>query len=435
MQEARVRERCRPDDGGLGLFNKGENQHMAKRSRPLVAIDIGTTKITALAAEQENGEICVTGIGSYPSHGVKKGLIINMDSTVDAIRRAVEGAVVMSDIDEHNVRIGIAGSHLQGFQSSGAIPLSTREVRKFDVQSVLEAAKAIVIPTEREVIQIISQEYRVDDQDDIVDPLGMAGVRLESRVYIITGAISVARNIVKCMNRSGLKVIDMVPHHVASAEAVLTPDEKELGCAVLDIGGGTTDIAIFSRGMLRYCSTLPIGGNQITSDIAIGLRTPISQAEIIKKNFGHAVFSSDYPEHSITVASIGSGDERCISAGTLSRIIGARVEETLQIVRRELVQSGMIEHLAAGVVLTGGSSQLKGLSNMAEKILGLAIRTGFPHDIKGISDINCPECATAVGLLKTASTQPVVTVPVANRNARNTWGLGERMKHWFVEAF
>jgi len=408
---------------------------MAKRNRPLVAIDIGTTKITALAAEQENGEITVTGLSSHPSRGVKKGLIINMDSTVDAIRRAVEDVEIMSDIDVHNVRIGIAGSHLQGFQSSGAIPLSTREVRKIDVDTVLEAAKAIVIPTEREVIQIVSQEYRVNDQDDIADPLGMAGVRLESRVYIITGAISVAQNVVKCMNRSGLKVVEMVPHHLASAEAVLTADEKELGSAVLDIGGGTIDLAVFCHGSLRYCSTLPIGGNQITSDIAIGLRTPLSQAESIKKDFGHAVFPSDYPEHSITVASIGSEDERSISAGTLSRIIGARVEETLQIVRRELVQCGMIEHLAAGVILTGGSSRLEGLRSMAEHILGLPVRSGLPHNVNGITDIKDPQFATAVGLIKTASSQPVVSVSAANRNARHTWDLGERMKHWLAEAF
>jgi cell division protein FtsA len=408
---------------------------MAKRSRPLVAIDIGTTKITALAAVQNDDEITVTGFSSQPSHGVKKGLIINMDSTVDAIRRAVEDVEVMADIDVHNVRIGIAGSHLQGFQSSGAIPLSTREVRKTDIDAVLEAAKAIVIPTEREVIQIISQEYRVNDQDDIADPLGMAGVRLESRVYIITGAISAAQNVVRCMNRSGLKVIDMVPHHLASAEAVLTADEKELGCAVLDIGGGTTDLAVFCRGSLRYCSTLPIGGNQITSDIAIGLRTPLSQAETIKKDFGHALFSSEYPEHSITVASIGSEDERSISAGTLSRIIGARVEETLQIVRRELAQSGMIDHLAAGVVLTGGSARLEGLRNMAEQILGLPVRSGMPYNVNGIPDIKDPQFATAVGLIKTASSQPVISAPAVNRNARHTWNLGERMKHWLAEAF
>jgi cell division protein FtsA len=408
---------------------------MAKRSRPLVAIDIGTTKVTALAAEQEDGEITVTGIGSYPSHGIKKGLIINMDSTVDAIRRAVEEVEVMSDIDAVSVRIGIAGSHLQGFQSSGAIPLSTREVRKIDVDGVLEAARSIVIPTEREVIQIISQEYRVDDQDDIADPLGMAGVRLESRVYIITGAVSAARNIVRCMNRSGLKVADMVPHHLASAEAVLTSDEKELGCAVIDIGGGTTDIAVFCRGSLRFCSTLPIGGSQVTSDIAIGLRTPIAQAEIIKKEFGHAVFAADYPEHSITVSSIGSDDTRLISAGTLSRIVGARAEETLQLVRRELVQSGMLAYLAAGVVLTGGGSQLGGLCDMTGKILGVPVRTGLPQGIGGIEDVRQPQFATTVGLLKTALSRPAVSVPAANRNARSTWKLGERMKHWIAEAF
>lgn len=408
---------------------------MARRSRPLVAIDIGTTKITALAAEQENGEIIVTGFSSHPSHGVKKGLIINMDSTVDAIRRVVEDIEIMTDVEVGTVRIGIAGSHLQGFQSSGAIPLSTREVRKIDVHSVLEAARSIVIPTEREVIQIISQEYRVDDQDDIIDPLGMAGVRLESRVYIITGAISAARNIVKCMNRSGLKVVDMVPHHIASAEAVLTGDEKELGCAVFDIGGGTTDIAVFCRGSLRYCATLPIGGNQITSDIAIGLRTPLSQAEIIKKDFGHAVFPTHYPEHAITVPGIGTDDERSISAGTLCRIIGARTEETLQLARRELIHCGMLEYLASGVVLTGGSAQLGGLAQMAEQILGLPVRIGVPQDVSGITDIRYPQFATAVGLLKTASSQPVVSAQAANRNARSTWKLGERVKHWFAEAF
>jgi len=408
---------------------------MAKRSRPLVAIDVGTTKITALAAEQENGEIIITGFGVQPSHGVKKGLVINMDSTVDAIRRAVEDAEIMSDIDATSVRIGIAGSHLQGFQSSGAIPLSTREVRKMDVHSVLEAAKAIVIPTEREVIQIISQEYRVDDQDDIADPLGMSGVRLESRVYIITGAVSVARNVVKCINRSGLKVSDMVPHHLASAEAVLTGDEKELGCAVVDMGGGTTDIAVFVRGSLRYCGTLPIGGNQITSDIAIGLRTPISQAEIIKKDFGHASFPADYPEHSIAVPGIGGDGERSISAGTLFRIIGARTEETLQLARRELIQSGMLEYLAAGVVLTGGSAQLEGLAGMAEQVLGMPVRIGVPQGVSGITDVRHPQFATSVGLLKTASLQKVASAPAANRNARSTWKLGERVKHWFAEAF
>jgi cell division protein FtsA len=307
-------------------------------------------------------------------------------------------------------------------------------VKKSDIFHAMEAAKSLVIPTDREVIQIVPQEFIVDNQDGIKDPRGMSGVRLESRVYIITGAVASTQNIIRCTNRSGLKVQDIILQQLASADSVLTEDEKELGCALIDIGGGTTDISIFSKGSARYCTVLPIGGNHITSDIAIGIRTPISEAEEIKKNFGHASPSTaDYKE-TIEVASIGEKGKRTISKNTLSQIIEARVEETFNLIQKELAASGFMEFLSAGTVLTGGVALLNGISEKAEKILGMPVRIGYPHGITGINDVRNPMYSTGVGLILFIARGYMNDVNT-NGTRRTLWKIGGKIKQWFAEAF
>lgn len=407
---------------------------MSRRSKTIVGIDIGTTKINAVCGEVDADGVTITGCSSQPSYGVKKGAIINMDSTVDSIKRAVEEVETMAGIDITSAVVGISGSHIKGFSSNGVVPLSIKEVKKTDVINVLEAAKAVVIPTDREVIQILPQEFIVDDQDGIKDPLGMSGVRLESRVYIITGSVAAAQNVIRCMNRSGLKVQDIILQHLASAEAVLTEDEKELGCALVDIGGGTTDIAVFSQGSVRTCSVLPIGGNHITSDIAIGIRTPLSEAEEIKKDFGHACPAEASADETIEVPSIGEKGRRMVSKNTLSRIINARMEETFGLVQKELAASGLMDGLAAGVVLTGGTALLKGITGVARDKLAMPVRVGYPQEISGINDVRNPVYATAAGLVLFTARGHIRDLNPLGRG-KSFLGFGEKMKQWFVEAF
>jgi cell division protein FtsA len=407
---------------------------MGRRNKIIVGIDIGTTKVNAVVGEVDNDGVAITGFSSQPSYGVKKGIIINMDSTVDSIKKAVEEVETMTGIDIHSAVVGISGNHIKGFNSNGVIPLSNNEVKKSDIFHAMEAAKSLVIPTDREVIQIVPQEFIVDNQDGIKDPRGMSGVRLESRVYIITGAVASTQNIIRCTNRSGLKVQDIILQQLASADSVLTEDEKELGCALIDIGGGTTDISIFSKGSARYCTVLPIGGNHITSDIAIGIRTPISEAEEIKKNFGHASLSTaDYKE-TIEVASIGEKGKRTISKNTLSQIIEARVEETFNLIQKELAASGFMEFLSAGTVLTGGAALLNGISEKAEKILGMPVRIGYPHGITGINDVRNPMYSTGVGLILFIARGYMNDVNT-NGTRRTLWKIGGKIKQWFAEAF
>jgi cell division protein FtsA len=407
---------------------------MSKRTRTITSIDIGTSKVTAVCGELEDGGVTIIGCSSQPSYGVKKGVIINIDSTVDSIKRALEELETMTGMDITTAVAGISGSHIKGMSSTGVVPLSSREVKKADIASVLEAAKAVVIPTDREVIQIVPQEFVVDDQDGIKEPLGMSGVRLESRVYIVTGAVAAAQNVIRCLNRSGLKVHDIVLQHFASAEAVLTDDEKELGCALVDIGGGTTDIAVFSQGYVRTCSVLPIGGNHITSDIAIGIRTPLAEAEELKRTFGTACPDQVPGDAMIEIGCIGEPNRRMVSQHTIAQIIRARVEETLSLVHKELTASGFSEALPAGVVMTGGTALLQGIGDVAQEVLGMPVRIGTPVGVNGLNDVRSPIYAGAVGLVlhtarrygheRAALKKPVSII-----------GFGERMRQWFAEAF
>lgn len=407
---------------------------MNRKSKTITGIDIGTTKINAIVGEIDTEGVSIIAVSSQPSYGVKKGAIINMESTIDSIKRAVEEVETMAGIDIHSAVIGVSGSHIKGFNSNGVIPLSNKEVKKIDIFGAIEAAKAFVIPMDREVIHILPQEFLVDDQDGIKDPTGMSGVRLESRAYIITGAVAAVQNIIRCANRSGLKVQDLILHQLASAESVLTEDEKELGCALIDIGGGTIDISIFSRGSINYCSVLPIGGNHITSDIAIGIRTPISEAEALKQAFGNALPLNEDCEKTIEVPSIAEDDITTITKDTLYQIIEARVEETLNLIHKELFASGFFELLSAGVILTGGTALLKGISEKTEKMLGLPVRIGYPHGINGINDVRCPTYATGVGLILFMSRGYMNDFNI-NGTKKNIWKVGEKMKHWFAEAF
>ncbi len=406
---------------------------MGKKTKAIAAIDIGTTKISALAAEIDNDEVAVIGASSQPSYGVKKGIIINMDSTVDSIKNALEEVETMAGFDIQNALVTVSGNHIKGFSSNGVMPLSNREVKKNDITGSVEAAKAVVIPTEREVIQILPQEYIVDDHDGIRDPLGMSGVRLESRVYIVTGAIAVAQNIVRCLNRSGIKAQDMIIQQIASAASVLSEDEKELGCALVDIGGGTTDIAIFTRGAVRHCSVIPIGGNQITSDIAIGLRTPLSEAEEIKKDLGHARPQRLHNDGTIQVGTIGDRDIRTVSRSTLNQIIKARTEETLDLIKKELDASGLYDMLSAGIILTGGTAQMNGIVEAAENRLELPVRIGFPQ-IMGINDVRTPAYAACAGLVLFSANGSKKNIP-AGKSRKPFWSVGDKMKQWFTEAF
>ncbi len=405
---------------------------MGRKSKTVIAVDIGTTKIAAIAAEIERNEVSIIGLSTQASYGVKKGIIINMDSTVDSIKAAMEELETLTDRDIHAAMVGTSGSHVKGFSASGAIPLSNREVKKNDIAHVLEAAKAVVIPTDREVVQILPQEFIVDDQDGISDPLGMSGVRLEAHVYIITGAVTAAQNIVRCLNRSGLKAQDMILHQLAAAEAVLSDDEKELGCAVIDIGGGTTDIAVFIRGSVHACSVLPLGGNQITSDIAIGLRTPLTEAENIKTKYGCAGSSGD--DGILEVGSIGDGGVRTVSRKTMNRIVTARVEEIFELIRKELDAAGCLDSLNGGAVLTGGVSRMNGICDIARQKLDMPVRTGTPNGIYGIDDAVDPAHAAGIGLILYALKE-TPGLQAARQPHGPPWKFGDKMKQWFAEAF
>lgn len=380
---------------------------MAKQDQNLiVGLDIGTTKICCIVADlQRDGRLDVIGIGTHPSRGLKKGVVIDIDSTVESMRMAVEEAEMMAGVEINMVYAGIAGSHIRGGNSIGVVATTDGEVNPRDVQRVLDAAKAHNIPMDREILHIIPQEYILDGQDGIREPLGMSGVRLEARVHIVTGAVASAQNIIKCANRCGLDVLDIILEQLASAESVLLSDEKELGVCLLDIGGGTTDIAIFADGHIKHTAVLAIGGDHITNDIAVGLQTPTREAENIKRKYGCALASMVNPDESVEVPSIGGHKPpRSVGRHILAQIIEPRVEEMFTLVSREIARSGFGEHITAGIVLTGGSSITEGMVELAEDIFNKPVRRGPPRGIGGLSDVVAsPVYATAVGLVLFAS--------------------------------
>ncbi|MBI5694498.1 MAG: cell division protein FtsA [Nitrospirae bacterium] len=374
---------------------------MSKQDNVVVGLDIGTTKICAIVGEvKEGGRVDIIGIGSHPSNGLRKGVVVNIESTVESIKKAVEEAELMAGVNITAVYAGIAGGHIKSFNSRGVIAVKDREITRTDVERVIDAAKAVAIPMDREVLHVLPQEYSIDGQDGIKEPLGMSGVRLEADVHIVTGAITSAQNIVKSCNRAGLDVLDIVLEPLASSYAVLSPDEKELGVAMVDIGGGTTDIAILLEGGVWHTGVLAIGGNHLTNDIAVGLRTPAAEAEKTKKRYGCALTSLVRDDETIEVASVGGRPPRVLSRQVLSEIIEPRIEEIFGLVMKEIRKTSFEDRIASGVVITGGSAIMDGIPEAAERIMEIPARRGLPMNIGGLVDVvNSPMYATGVGLV------------------------------------
>jgi len=405
---------------------------MARRSSDIiVGLDIGTTKIAAVVAErnEEDGGLDVIGVGTQVSRGLKKGVIVNIDSTVAAIRQAVAEAEGMSGCEISQVYVGIAGGHIKGVNSTGTVAIKDREVRAGDVAKVLDLARAIALPADRHIVHVLPQEYKIDGQDGVREPLGMCGVRLEARVHIVTAAAAAAQNIIKCCSRADLEVLDIVLEPLASGEAVLEEDEKGLGVALIDIGGGTTDIAIFTEGAVAHTSVIPIGGHQLTSDIAFGLRTPPHEAQKIKHNFGCATAAMVGEGETIEVPSVGGREPRVLSRQMLCRdIVQPRVEEIFSFVRAEISRLGCDDLLASGAVITGGATQLPGMAELAEEILGLPVRVGIPKGVGGLAEaVKAPAFASAVGLSQYGAQQQGLATAVE----RPRRGFLEKIRNLF----
>jgi cell division protein FtsA len=374
---------------------------LAKKDNIVVGLDIGTTKICAIVGEvKEDGRIDIIGIGSHPSRGLRKGVVVNIESTVESIKKAVEEAELMAGVEINAVFTGIAGSHIKSFNSRGVIAIKDREISKADVERVIEAAKAVAIPLDREILHVLPQEFAIDDQDGIREPLGMSGVRLEAEVHIVTGAVTSAQNIIKSCNRAGLDVLDIVLEPLASSHSVLSNDEKELGVAVVDVGGGTTDLAIFVEGGIWHTAVIAIGGNHLTNDIAVGLRTPAAEAEKIKKRYGCALTNMVRDDETIEVASVGGRPPRVLSRQVLAEIIEPRIEEIFGLVLKEFRKTGFEDRIASGVVITGGTAIMEGIPEGAERVMEMPARRGLPMNIGGLVDVvNSPMYATGVGLV------------------------------------
>ncbi len=403
----------------------------------IAALDIGTSKVAALIAEiDEHQKIHVIGVGVQPSTGLKKGVIVNIDTTVSAISKAVEEAEHMAGLRMRGVCVGIAGAHVRSFNSNGVVAVRGQEVSHIDVERVIEAAKAMPIAVDQRILHIIPQEFLIDNQAGIREPVGMSGVRLEAKVHIVTGAVSAAQNIVKCVHQCGLSVEDLVIEQLASSYAVVSEDEKELGVVLLDIGGGTTDISIFTEGAIRYTASIPIAGSQVTSDIAHALRTPTQYAEAIKLQHGVALTRLANPDESIEVRSVGDRPARRLAMQTLAGVIEARYEELLTLVDQEIRASGFSAHIAAGVVLTGGGSKIPGVLALAEEVFRMPVRLGVPDDISGMTEVVCsPEHATGIGLLKyqVHQRQENTEMPAPlESDERSVW---QKMKGWFSRHF
>jgi cell division protein FtsA len=410
----------------------------SKRENLIVGLDIGTTKICAIVGNVTEDGVDIVGIGSSPSRGLRKGVVINIETTVASIKKAVEEAELMAGCEIKSVYAGIAGGHIKGFNSQGIIAIKNREVSTEDVRRVIDAAKAIAIPMDREVIHILPQEFIIDDQDGIREPLGMSGVRLEAKVHIVTGAVASAQNIIKSCNRAGLDVADIVLEQLASSEAVISPEEKEIGVALVDIGGGTTDIAIFVDGAIKHTSVLSLGGNHLTNDIAVGLRTPMAEAEKIKQKYGCCFASLVGKDETIEVPSVGGRKPRVLSRQLLAEILEPRMEEIFTLVNREIVKSGYEDRIASGVVITGGTSILEGSPELAEQIFNLPVRRGLPQNLGGLVDVvNSPVYATGVGLVVYGSKNIGVRelFPAAQTDENGFRRITRRMKEWFGEFF
>ncbi len=402
----------------------------------IVGLDIGTSKVVAIVGEISiDNEIEIIGIGSNQSRGLKKGVVVNIESTVHSIQRAIEEAELMAGCEIHSVYTGIAGSHIRSLNSHGIVAIRDNEVTHSDVDRVIDAAKAVAIPADQKILHILPQEFIIDNQEGVKEPIGMSGVRLEAKVHMVTGAVSAAQNIVKCVRRCGLEVDDIILEQLASSYSVLTEDEKELGVCMIDIGGGTTDIAVFTDGAIHHTAVIPIAGDQVTNDIAVALRTPTQHAEDIKVQYACALTQLAKQDESIEVPSVGDRPSRRLSRQTLAEVVQPRYEELFTLVQAELRRSGYEGLIAAGIVLTGGSSKMEGAIDLAEEIFHMPVRLGIPQYVSGLSDVvKSPIYATGVGLLifgKKQSQEGNTQIHIND----GVKGVLERMKSWFQGNF
>ena len=402
----------------------------------IVGLDIGTSKIVAIVAEvKPEGGYEVIGMGSHPSRGLKKGVVVNIETTVNAVQRALEEAELMADCKIREVYTGIAGSHIKSFNSHGMVAIKDKEVSRLDVERVMETAKAVNILNDQQVLHVLNQEFIIDGQEDVREPIGMSGIRLEVKVHIVTGAVSAAQNIMKCVRRCGLEVRDLVLQPLASAMAVLSEDEKDLGVCLVDIGGGTTDIAVFTHGAIRHTAVIPIAGDQITNDIAMALRTPTKDAEDIKCRFGCALRAMADPHEMVEVAGVGDRGTRQLSRQTLAEVIEPRVEELYSMVQAELRRSGFEELLSSGIVITGGSSSLQGMVELGEEIFHMPVRLGLPNYHGSLEEVVVtPRYSTGIGLILSGVDQ--FQQHQQSRLEGNSFTrILDRMKSWFQVNF
>jgi len=408
---------------------------MAKKNPLVIGLDVGTYKIGVIVAEVAEGGIEVVGIGTAASRGLRKGVVVNIEKTVEAIRRAVEEAELMAACEIRSVIAGSAGSHIKGFNSHGVVAVRNREVAAGDVERVVDAARAVALPTDQEVLHVLPQEFIVDDQDGIREPVGMAGVRLEARVHIVTGAVSAGQNLIKCCNRAGLHVRDLLAGPLAAAEAVLTPEERELGVALVDLGGGTIDVVVYQAGTIRHTAVLPVGGGHVTSDLAAALCTPPAEAEHLKQRHGSALAALTPAEQTIEVPGLGGRAPHHLSRRALAEVIEPRAEEMLMLARAEIERAGCYQALASGVVLTGGGAVLEHMTALAERVFRLPVRLGAPLHLSGLVDaVASPMYSTAVGLVLHGLKQDT-----HGRRGEGVLGqigvAGERMMGWLREFF
>ncbi len=410
---------------------------MAKKPNKdlMVGIDIGTSKVVTIVGEvTSDNKVNIVGIGSHPSQGLKRGVVVNIESTVQSIQRSVEEAELMAGCQIYSAFTGIAGSHIRSINSHGIVAIRDREVTQTDVDRVIDAAKAVAIPADQKILHILPQEFIIDNQDSIREPIGMSGVRLEAKVHIVTGAVSAAQNIVKCLKRCGLNASDVVLEQFASSQSILTEDEKELGVCMIDIGGGTTDIAIFTDGSVRHTAVIPIAGDQVTNDIAIALRTPARNAEEIKLKYACALQDLADSNQMIDIPMAGDRPARHLSKRALAEVVEARYEELFTLVAAEIRRSGLEDFIAAGIVLTGGASKAEGAVELAERIFRMPVRLGTPQHVTGLADvIHNPIYATGVGLLLYGMQQRDSQKEILTQS--NLKGLWSRMKSWFQGNF
>ncbi|MCB1906233.1 MAG: cell division protein FtsA [Rhodocyclaceae bacterium] len=409
---------------------------MSKEQKDLiVGLDIGTSKITCMVAESlPDGSLDVVGLGTQGTNGLKRGVVVNIEATVEAISRVVQEVELMANCKIRDVFTGIAGSHIRSFNSNGMVAIKDREVTPIDVERVIEVARAMPIPADQQILHILTQEFIIDGQDGVREPIGMSGVKLETKVHIVTGAVSAAQNVVKCVRRCGLEVVDLILQPLASSYATLSDDEKELGVCLVDIGAGTTDIAVFTRGAIRHTAVLPVAGDQITNDIAMALRTPTAEAEEIKIHHGVAMHTLADPEDMIEVPGVGDRPSRKLSRQALADVIEPRVSEIYELVQAELRRSGYEELLSSGIVLTGGSADMAGMVELGEEVFHMPVRIGVPHYAGGLADVVCQaRYAAAMGLVLEGVVQRRRGFQA--RETRNVRDLFSRLKGWFEKNF